>query len=218
MMDMQQARLNMIERQLKPWNVHDRTVLELFAEVHREDFIPEDSKYLALADIPITLAKEQVTMSPKIEARILQALEIKSADNILEVGTGCAYLTALLAKLGAHVLSIDIHDEFLSQAHAKLKQYTLNNVTLKSGDAVHGWQQAAPYDVIVLTGSVPFLEDTLKEQLTLNGRLFLISGTAPVMNARVVKRIAENNWHDDVLFETYIPALQGITLVESFKF
>jgi len=217
-MNFELARSNMIEQQIKPWNVPNQSVLDLIAEIHREDFVPDDYKRLAFADTRIPLTHGQVMMTPKVEARLLQALEIKPEDEILEVGTGCAYLTALLAKSGHHVLSIDIHAEFTEQASLKLQQHDIHNVTLESGDAVHGWQQSSPYDVIVLTGSVPFLEDCLQQQLKPGGRLFVISGQSPVMQARLITRISENDWHDKVLFETDLPELEGATQIEPFKF
>ncbi len=217
-MNFEQARSNMIEQQIKPWNVPNQSVLDLISEIHREDFMPDQYKRLALADTRIPLAHGQVTMTPKVEARLLQALEIKPEDEILEIGTGCAYLTALLAKSGHHVLSIDIHPDFTEQASLKLQQHDIHNVTLESGDAVRGWQQSAPYDVIVFTGSVPFLEDCIQQQLKIGGRFFVISGQSPVMQARVITRISENDWHDKVLFETDLPELEGAAQVEPFKF
>jgi len=212
------ARSNMIEQQIRPWDVPDQSVLELISELHREDFVPDEYRRLALSDTRIPLAHGQVTMTPKVEARLLQALEIKPEDKILEIGTGCAYLTALLAKSGHHVLSIDIHPEFTVQAESKLQQHDIHNVTLESGDAVHGWQQSSPYDVIVFTGSVPFLEESIQQQLQPGGRMFVITGQSPVMEARLIKRISENDWQNEILFETDLPALEGATQVEAFKF
>jgi protein-L-isoaspartate(D-aspartate) O-methyltransferase len=217
-MNFELARSNMIEQQIKPWDVPNQSVLDLISEIHREDFVPDEYKRLAFADTRIPLAHGQVMMTPKVEARLLQALEIKPEDEILEIGTGCAYLTALLAKSGHHVLSIDIHPEFTEQARSKLQQHDINNVTLESGDAVHGWQLSSPYDVIVFTGSVPFLEDCIQQQLKIGGRLFVITGQSPVMQARLITRIAENDWHDKVLFETDLPELEGAVQVEPFKF
>ncbi len=217
-MNFEQARSNMIEQQIKPWNVPNQSVLDLISEIHREDFMPDEYKRLALADTRIPLAHGQVTMTPKVEARLLQALEIKPEDEILEIGTGCAYLTALLAKSGHHVLSIDIHPEFTEQARVKLQQHDIHNVTLESGNAIHGQQQSAPYDVIVFTGSVPFLEDCIQQQLKIGGRFFVISGQSPVMQARLITRISENDWYDKVLFETDLPELEGAAQVEPFKF
>ncbi len=217
-MNFEEARSNMIEQQIKPWNVPNQSVLDLISEIHREDFMPDQYKRLALADTRIPLAHGQVTMTPKVEARLLQALEIKPEDEILEIGTGCAYLTALLAKSGHHVLSIDIHPEFTEEARVKLQQHDIHNVSLESGDAVHGWQQSSPYDVIVFTGSVPFLEDCIQQQLKPGGRLCLITGQSPAMEARLITRISENDWRDKVLFETDLPELEGAAQVEPFKF
>jgi len=217
-MNFEQARSNMIEQQIKPWNVPNQSVLELISELHREDFVPDEYKRLALSDTRIPLAHGQVTMTPKVEARLLQALDIKPEDEILEIGTGCAYLTVLLAKSGHHVLSVDIHPEFTAQAKSKLQQHDIHNVTLESGDAVHGWQQSSPYDVIVFTGSVPFLEESIQQQLKPGGRLFVITGQSPVMEARLIRRISENDWQDEVLFETDLAALEGATQIEAFTF
>jgi len=217
-MNFEQARSNMIEQQIKPWDVPNQSVLDLISEIHREDFMPDEYKRLALADTRIPLAHGQVTMTPKVEARLLQALEIKPEDEILEIGTGCAYLTALLAKSGHHVLSVDIHPEFTEQARLKLQQHDIHNVTLESGDAIHGWQQSSPFDVIVFTGSVPFLEDCIQQRLNIGGRLCVITGQSPVMQARLITRISENDWHDKVLFETDLPELEGAAQLETFKF
>ena len=217
-MNFEQARSNMIEQQIRPWNVLNQVILELMSEIHREDFMPDEYKRLALADTRIPLAHGQVTMTPKVEARLLQALEIKPDDEILEIGTGCAYLTALLAKYGRHVLSIDIHPEFTEQARSKLQQHDIHNVTLESGDAIHDQQQSSPYDVIVLTGSVPFLEDCIQQQLKIGGRLFVITGQSPVMEAKLIKRLSENEWRTEVLFETDLPELEGASQLEPFIF
>lgn len=217
-MNFEQARSNMIEQQIKPWDVPNQAVLDLIYEIHREDFMPEEFKRLALADIQIPLAHGQVTMTPKVEARILQALKIKADDAILEVGTGCAYMTALLAKSGKHVLSLDIHHEFTQQASLKLQQHNIANVTLENNNGVHGWQPASPYDVMVLTGSVPFLEADIQQQLNIGGRLFVITGQSPVMQARLITRTSEIDWLDEVLFETDLPELEGATQIERFKF
>jgi len=218
LMNFEQARSNMIQQQIKPWDVPNQSVLDLISEIHREDFMPGEYKRLALADTRIPLAHDQVTMTPKVEARLLQALEIKPEDEILEIGTGCAYLTALLAKSGHHVLSIDIHPEFTVQAKLKLQQHDIHNVTLESGDAIHCQQQSSPFDVIVLTGSVPFLEECIQKQLRIGGRLFVITGQSPAMEAKLIKRISENDWHEKILFETDLPELEGATQVEPFKF
>lgn len=218
LMNFEQARSNMIEQQIKPWDVPNQSVLDLISEIHREDFIPDEYKRLALADTWIPLDYGQVTMTPKVEARLLQALKIQSEDEILEIGTGCAYLTALLAKSGHHVLSIDIHPEFTEEARSKLQQHSIHNVTLESGDAVQGWQQSSPYDVIVFTGSVPFMEEKIQQQLKPGGRLFVITGQSPVMEAMLITRLSEGEWDTEVLFETDLPELEGVSQPEPFKF
>ena len=217
-MNFEQARSNMIKQQIKPWDVPTQSVLDLISEIHREDFMPDAYKRLALADTRIPLAHSQVTMTPKVEARLLQALKIKPEDEILEVGTGSAYVTALLAKSGHHVLSIDIHSEFIEQAELKLQQHNIRNVTLKCANAIHGWQSSAPYDVIVLTGSMPFLEESIQQQLKIGGRLFAITGSSPAMEAKLIKRVSENDWQSEILFETDLLELEGATQVEQFTF
>lgn len=207
----------MIEQQIRTWEVLDQAILDLLAEIHREDFVPVEYRQLALADIQIPLAHKQVTMTPKVEARLLQALDIKPTDKILEIGTGCAYLTALLARTGHHVFSVDIFPEFTGEAKTKLARHGIHNVTLETGDATRGWAQHAPYDVIVLTGSLPVLESCFQKQLNIGGRLFVIVGTSPVMEALLITRIGENEWSTESLFETDIPALAGTKISTEFK-
>lgn len=215
-MNFEQARLNMIEQQIRPWEVLNQNVLDLIAEIHREDFIPEEYRQLALADTQIPLPHGQVTMTPMVEARLLQSLNIQSGGRILEIGTGCAYLTALLAKSGRQVTSVDIYREFTRQASQKLARYNINNVTLETGDAIQGWSKSSPYDVIVVTGSVPVLEPCFQEQLTTGGRLFVITGESPVMEALLITRIGDNEWSREVLFETDLPALIGAPQPQRF--
>ena len=157
-------------------------------------------------------------MPPKVEARILQSLAVKPDDTILEIGTGCAYTTALLARAGGLVHSVDIFPEFTQRAEPLLKQHGLENVQLATGDAIHGWEDAAPYDVIAVTGSVPILTDHFQQQLSINGRLFVIVGESPVMEALLITRTGENEWSRESLFETDIPALIGAATPSAFHF
>lgn len=217
-MNFEQARLNMIEQQIRTWDVLDQRVLDLIDRIHREDFMPDEFRRLALADIQIPLAHGQCAMTPKMEARILQSLDLRADDKVLEVGTGCAYLTALLAAMSGQVISVDMHPDFSRQAAEKLARYDLHNVTLETGDAAHGWNKDAPYDVIVVTGSVPVLESCWQEQLKINGRLFIIVGTAPVMEAMLITRIGDREWTRETLFETDLPALAGVRPAELFRF
>ena len=217
-MNFTQARLNMIEQQIRPWDVLDQKVLDLIARIHREDFIPEEYRQLALADVQLPLLHGQTTMTPKMEARLLQALDIRKDDKVLEIGTGCAYLTALLAASARHVTSVDIYPEFKEQGVEKLARYQLDNVTLETGDAVRGWSKNSPYDVIVVTGSVPVLESCFQDQLNDRGRLFVIVGVSPVMEAMLITRMGKQEWSREVLFETDLPAIIGAQGRVKFRF
>jgi len=212
------ARFNMIEQQVRTWEVLDQRILDLLAVIHREDFIPDTYKKLALADVNIPLLHNQVTMTPKLEARLLQSLNISGADRVLEIGTGCAYLTALLAKLAKNVCSIDIFPEFTRQADPKLAASNLDNVRLITADAINGWPDTAPYDIIVVTGSLPVENPLLQQQLAIGGRLFSIIGESPVMEAMLITRVSENGWHRESLFETDIPPLIGAEIPAKFRF
>ena len=215
-MNFEQARLNMIEQQIRTWEVLNQTVLDLLAKIHREDFIPEEYRQLALADTHIPLMHGQVTMTPMVEARLLQSLNIQADDSILEIGTGCAYLSALLAKSGREVISVDIYRDFTEQARNRLARYNIKNVGLETGDAIRGWGKARSYNVIVVTGSVPVLEPCFQEQLTTGGRLFVITGESPVMEALLITHIGNDEWSREVLFETDLPALIGAPQPQRF--
>ena len=217
-MNFEQARENMIKQQIRPWEVVDQKTLNLLEEIHREDFIPDTYQHLALADINIPLLRNQVTMTPKVEARLLQHLAIQPHEKILEIGTGCGYLTALLANSGNFVHSIDIFPEFMEHARPRFKQYGLDNIELHVGDAIHGWPEQAPYDVIVVTGSVPILEQYFQQQLNIGGRLFVIVGQSPTMDARLITKTGTDLWSVESLFETDLPALIGAPEPESFHF
>lgn len=217
-MDYEQARLNMIEQQIRTWEVLDQTVLDLLGQVHREDFIPSQYKKLALADVNIPLPHDQITMTPKVEARLLQALNVGPADSVLEIGTGCAYLTALLARRAGHVVSIDIFADFTQAASAKLDAHGINNVELYTGDAIDGWPANGPYDVIAVTGSLPAYSESIEQQLRVGGRLFIIIGTSPVMSGVLVTRTGKQEWSRETLFETDLPPLIGARLPEKFRF
>lgn len=214
--NLEQARLNMIEQQIRTWEVLDQDVLDLITSVHREDFVPDKFRQLALADVQLPLEHNQVTMTPKMEARLLQAVNIRKNDKVLEIGTGCAYLTALLAKSGNKIVTVDIYQDFIRDAERKLARYNINNVALEVGDAVDGWGKDSFYDAIVVTGSVPELKPCFQEQLTVNGRLFIIVGKSPVMEAQLITRIGENEWSREYLFETDLPPLIGAHATEHF--
>ncbi len=218
-LNIEQARFNMIEQQIRTWDVLDPRVLQLVNDVHREDFVPDGFRQLAFADISIPLGHEQYTLTPKLEARILQSLNITPTDKILEIGTGCAYLTALLARSGKNVISVDIFADFIESARSNLTRAGINNVKLETGDAINGWEQNAPYDVIVVTASVPRLTPCFQEQLELNGRLFIVVGNSPVMDAKIITRINQQEFVYESVFETDITPLIGCQAPDHlFKF
>lgn len=182
-MDIEQARLNMIEQQIRTWEVLDQDVLDLLNEIHREEFIPDSYADLAFADTAIPIGHEQITMPPKLEARLLQSLSIKADDSVLEIGTGCGYLTTLLAKSAKHVKSIDIFPDFIAAAKLKIAKTGLTNIELENCDAYTLLEQTTKYDVIVLTASLPSLDERFIDLLNNAGCLFVIVGESPVMEA-----------------------------------
>ncbi len=220
--DVERARFNMVEQQIRPWEVLDQEVLDLLFAVRREEFVPAQYRSLAFVDMEIPLADNATTgekmLAPKLEARMLQELAVKPDDRILEIGTGSGYMTALLAKRGAHVFSVEIIPEFSAQAAARLETHGIANVTLEIGDAARGWDRHAPYDVIVLTGSVPVLTDGFQRSLNPGGRLLAVVGEAPVMEARLVTCAAGGACIALGLFETCIPALRNAPQPERFVF
>ncbi|MEO6696450.1 MAG: protein-L-isoaspartate O-methyltransferase [Gammaproteobacteria bacterium] len=217
-MDMEQARFNMIEQQIRTWEVLDTAVLELLGRIPREDFVPAKYRMLAFADLQIPLGHGHVMMAPKMEGRVIQALGIKPDDAVLEVGTGSGYLTALLASLAKHVYSVDILPEFKAQAQQKLAALGLSNVTLETGDAALGWERHGPYDVIAVTGAFPLYPEYYERSLRINGRMFVIVGRAPAMEALLVTRVGEADWMRESLFEADIPTLINAPQPQPFVF
>jgi protein-L-isoaspartate(D-aspartate) O-methyltransferase len=220
--DVERARFNMVEQQIRTWEVLDQEVLDLLFAVRREDFVPAQYRSLAFVDMEIPLAEHATAgekmLAPKLEARMLQELAIKPADRVLEVGTGSGYMTALLAMRGAHVYSVEIVPRFSAQAAARLSAHDIHNVTLEIGDAARGWSKHAPYDAIVLTGSVPVLADEFARCLNPGGRLLAVVGEAPAMEARLVTCAASGACSEVGLFETCIPVLRNAPQPERFVF
>jgi protein-L-isoaspartate(D-aspartate) O-methyltransferase len=205
--DTEQARFNMIEQQVRPWDVLDQRVLDVMGSTPREDFVPDKYRSLAFADINVPLGHDQVMMAPKTEGRLLQVLDVKATDSVLEIGTGSGYLTACLSRLCNHVASIEIFPEFREAAAAKLAAHGYRNVTLRDGDAANGIGTDTRYDVIAVTGSLPVLHRQYHDNLAAGGRLFVIVGIPPVMEALLITRIDEHNWARESLFETSLPPL-----------
>jgi protein-L-isoaspartate(D-aspartate) O-methyltransferase len=217
-MNVEQARFNMVEQQIRPWEVLDQQVLDLLLEVRREEFVPVQYRALAFVDMEIPLGHDEVMLAPKIEARILQELAIRKTDRILEVGTGSGYFTALLARLGGHVYSVDIIPEFVAEARRKLAAYGITNVTIDEGDAARGWGVHGPYNVIVLTGSEPALSPAFQESLAPGGRLFAIVGDPPVMEATLITRVGEGAFNSVPVFETCVAPLRNAPHPDRFVF
>lgn len=215
-MNVAQARFNMIQQQIRPWEVLDERVLDLMQGLPRENFVPATYQNLAFADISIALAHDQVMMAPKVEGRLLQALQVKATDTVLEIGTGSGFVTALLAKCAKQVYTVDIYEDFVKAAQGKLAALNLNNVQFGTGDAIEGWKALPRYDVIAITGSVPVLKTHFQEQLNIGGRLFVVVGEDPVMEALLITRISEQQWTTESLFETSLPALIGAPTPKRF--
>jgi protein-L-isoaspartate(D-aspartate) O-methyltransferase len=217
-LDFEQARFNMVEQQIRTWEVLDQAVLDSLFRIRREEYVPSQYRSLAFIDMEIPLGHGEVMLAPKLEARLVQEAALGPADCVLEVGTGSGYMTALLASLARHVYSVDIIGEFTASARDTLATHAITNVTLETGDAARGWPQHAPYDAIVLTGSVPQLAPELERLLAPGGRLIAIVGDEPVMTARRIRRVGESAFSREGLFETCIKALRNAPQPERFVF
>lgn len=219
-MDMEQARFNMVEQQIRPWDVLDQNVLDLLFRLRREEFVPEAWRVLALADMEIPLGHGVSMLSPKLEARIAQEVRVNHGERILEIGTGSGYMTALLAKLAGtgSVHSVDIVAEFTANAKDKLAQHGIDNITLETADAARGYPGLENYDLVVITGSLPVLPESYTKHLKIGGRLFAVIGECPVMEAKRITRLTQDTWRTDDLFETCTPPLKNAQQAEHFVF
>lgn len=221
-MNIETARFNMIEQQIRPWEVLDGQVLSLLSVVKRENFVPLAHKALAFADMEIPLqssgAKGQCMLAPKVEARLLQDANIQATDKILEIGTGSGYMSALLAQQAASVLSLEIDPALAQSARTNLQNAGINNVEVRQADGSQGAPTDGPFDVIVLSGSVPEVPQHLLNQLKLGGRLLAIVGEDPVMRASVITRHGEQQWQTSEPWDTMAPRLQGFPEHNRFSF
>jgi protein-L-isoaspartate(D-aspartate) O-methyltransferase len=218
LMDFAEARQKMLDQQIRPWEVVDQRVLDVIACTPREHYVPEAYRRLAYADMCLPLGQGQVMMPPKLEARLVQALDIEPRDRILEIGTGSGYVTAVLAQLGAHVYSVEIIPEFQARAAEKLAQAGIQNVTLEVGDAARGWSRHAPYDAIFVGGSLPLFPEEMRDQFAPQGRMVVIVGRSPAMEARRIMRLDGHNWSESSLFETDLPPLMNAPEPSRFVF
>lgn len=211
------ARVQMVSQQVRTWDVLDPRVLDTMGLIDRQIFVPEAFTNVAFADSRIPLARDQVMLSPKVVGRLLQAVEVSPSDSILEIGTGSGYLTACLADLGAQVTSLDIFEDLSAAADAALQKAGITNATLSVGDAFE-YAPRDRFDVIVVTGSLPDDSDRFEKWLAPGGRLFVVAGRAPVMEAQLVTRIDDDTFDRDSLFETDVPALINAPRKRSFAF
>ncbi len=216
--DLERARFNMIEQQIRTWEVLDQRVLDLLFRIRREEFMPPIYRALAFVDMEIPIGHGEKMLQPKLEARMVQELALNTTDRVLEVGTGSGYMTALLALLAGHVVSVDVIGDFTRAAGEKLAAHQIRDVTLDSGDAARGWDKHGPYDAIVLTGSVPILSDNFRASLKPGGRLLAVVGESPVMEAQLTTATAPGAYSTVGLFETCIAPLRNAPHPERFVF
>lgn len=217
-MDFEQARFNMVEQQIRPWEVLDPEVLNLMMTVKREDFVPAAYQTVAFADVEIPLSDKAKMFAPKLEAKLLQDLEVKKSDRVLEIGAGSGFMAALLASRAGEVVSVEIDKALAEQARKNLQNAGFANVTVEVADGLKGFAAKAPYDVILVSGGVSELPAELLRQLKVGGRLAAIVGTAPVMHAQLVTCTAEGVYATVNLFETVVDRLVGDKAPAAFSF
>ncbi len=215
-MNIEQARFNMIEQQIRPWDVLDQEVLGLLSVVKRENFVPAAYRDLAFADLELPLPGGHKMMFPRVEARILQELAVKKHESVLEIGTGAGYMAALLAHRGHHVTTVEIDPALAKLAEENLRNNGLTNVEVAIGDGSRGWPAKAPYDVICVSGGLPVVPQELLEQLKIGGRLAAFVGGRPVMKAQIITRIDEKQYRVADVFETYVDHL--VNAIEPSRF
>lgn len=216
----EKARFNMVEQQIRPWEVIDPSVLSLMETLPREAFVPEAYQDLAYADTEIPIGHGQKMMFPRMEGRLMQALDLQPNNRVLEIGTGSGYLTACLANLAKAVVSIDLHQAFTDAAAAKLEQQGLHNVTLLTGDALAEPVEGGPFDAIAVTGSLPTSNqvEIFRQQLSIGGRMFVVIGVPPVMQCLLITRHEEKIFQEESIFETEVAALENAPAPVEFEF
>jgi protein-L-isoaspartate(D-aspartate) O-methyltransferase len=221
-MNIEKARFNMIEQQIRTWDVLDQDVLELLVVVRREAFVPAAYKSLAFADTEIPLPNGEHMFTPKMEARILQEIGLKKHEHALEIGAGSGYMAALLAHKARHVTTVEIDPELHAMAQKNLADYGVSNVDVALGNGALGWagsgNNAAPYDAIVISGALPVLPDTFLKQIKVGGRIFAIIGEAPVMCAQIITRVSDTAYNTEKIFETAVKPLRDAVVPSHFKF
>lgn len=220
-MNIEKARFNMIEQQIRPWDVLDHDVLDLLLVVKREAFVPEACKNLAFMDTEIPLPGGECMFTPKMEARILQDVAVKKHEHVLEIGAGAGYMAALLAFKARHVTTVEIDPTLKALAEKNLAAYGVTNVDVALGNGAQGWPHDgtdASYDVIVISGSLPVLPDTFLKQVKVGGRIFAIIGESPVMQAQVITRVSDTAYSTVKTFETDVKQLHAALAPSHFVF
>ncbi len=216
--DTELARFNMIEQQIRPWDVLDKRVLATLAQVPREQFVAPEQRNLAFSDLALPIGFGETMLAPVVEGRLLQAANPQPQERVLEIGTGSGFFTACLTHLARSVVSVDIHPEFTARAAERLAELGIERVLLETGDAARGWAPAERFDVIILTGAVAQLPDSFRQQLNIGGRLIAIVGHEPIMSAVRVTRRAEAEFSQEALFETRTRYLHGAEPRPAFQF
>lgn len=217
-MNVEQARFNMIEQQIRPWDVLDPSVLSLLAVVKREDFVPTKYRAAALMDLEVPLPGGQVMLAPRVEARLLQELGLQRHEKVLEIGTGSGFMAALMAHKAQQVVSYEKRAELASMARENLRHAAIMNVEVRQGDGANGDAGRGPWDAILLSGSVAEVPQALLQQLKVGGRLVAVVGDEPVMRALRVRRVSERDFRTEVLFDTVAPRLEGFAKPTGFHF
>ncbi|MBP6095721.1 MAG: protein-L-isoaspartate O-methyltransferase [Methyloversatilis sp.] len=217
-MDIEQARFNMVEQQIRPWDVLDQDILDLLFVVRRENFVPAALRDLAFVDTAIPLGHGAAMLEPKIEARVLQELHVRTTDTVLEIGTGSGYMAALLGARASQVTTVEIEPDLAARARENLVAVGALNVRVEVGDASQGWPVHAPYDVIVVSGGLPVLPQELVAQLRPGGRLIAFIGAEPLMNATLVTLHADGSQTEEIIFETLLPTLRNARGAQRFVF
>ena len=217
-MNIEQARFNMIEQQIRPWNVLDQDVLDLLHVVKREQFVPAAYQNLAFADVEIPLPGGEAMLAPKFEARILQEVGVRKHETVLEIGTGSGYMAALLAHRAAKVTTVEINPETAELAKKNLANAGIHNVTVETGNGAEGWAKGAPYDAIVISGALEVLPEAFLKQVKVGGRIAAIIGQAPVMEAAIITRTGEDTYGTIKVFETNVRYLTGAPVPSHFQF
>ena len=215
-MNFEQARQNMVENQVRPWEVLDADVLETLKGIRREDFVAAAHRNVSFADLTLPLGHGEVMMKPVVEGRVLQALELKKSDTVLEIGTGSGFLTACLARLSAHVTSIDMHADFVEGARQRLAATSVTNVTLETAEAVNGYHPTGVFDAVVITGAVHAVPEKFVRWLKPGGRMFVVRGDSPAQTAVLLTHEGEGRYREESLFETDLPYLAHAAPVKRF--